>query len=261
VPHINACAFAISNTPGTSGAFIVSAAISGPYRVPRSADNGKTFKLYVYEGSAWEVCDSVYTHSGTSMSRGALEDSSTGSRVNFTSAAVVQVISASAAREDLLDWQLSRGAVIVRNDGTTTLSVAASTFTKLTCINAEEADPLGWWDNANARFQPTRAGIYSVSMGATVNMALTTVGQVASVLGCVRKNGSDFAHVARAWVYQDVGIAAKNVGVSGSVLVSLNGSTDFVEPFVWQNDPGASARSTLAGAERQFFMAHYLSAS
>jgi hypothetical protein len=90
---INACAFTISNTPGTSGAFTVSAADTGPVRAPAAAHDGQVCRLFIYEGTAFEVrSGAIYTHSGTSMSRGTLVDSSTGSAISFTSAAIVHVI-------------------------------------------------------------------------------------------------------------------------------------------------------------------------
>lgn len=90
---INACAFTISNTPGTSGAFTVSAADAGAVRVPRAADDAQVCRLFIREGTAFEIrSGAIYTHSGTSMSRGSLVDSSTGSAISFTSAAIVTVI-------------------------------------------------------------------------------------------------------------------------------------------------------------------------
>ena len=73
------------------GALTISTASSG-YRTFGSGDDGKTFDgITIKEGTAWEVRDGcVYTHSGTSLSRGTLMDSSTGSAIAFTSAAVVQ---------------------------------------------------------------------------------------------------------------------------------------------------------------------------
>lgn len=72
------------------GAFTISTASSG-CRTFGSGDDGKTFDgITIKEGTAWEVRDGcVYTHSGTSLSRGTLQDSSTGSAIAFTSAAVV----------------------------------------------------------------------------------------------------------------------------------------------------------------------------
>lgn len=73
------------------GAFTISTASSG-YRTFGSGDDGKTFDgVTIKEGTSWEVRDGcVYTHSGTSLSRGTLMDSSTGSAITFTSAAVVE---------------------------------------------------------------------------------------------------------------------------------------------------------------------------
>lgn len=72
------------------GALTISAASSG-YRTFGAGEDGKTFDgVTIKEGTAWEVRDGcVYTHSGTSLSRGTLMDSSTGSAIAFTSAAVV----------------------------------------------------------------------------------------------------------------------------------------------------------------------------
>ncbi len=72
------------------GAFTISSASSG-YRSFVAGDDGLTFDgVLITEGTTWEVRDGcVYTHSGTSLSRGTLMDSSTGSAIAFTSAAVV----------------------------------------------------------------------------------------------------------------------------------------------------------------------------
>lgn len=73
------------------GALTISTASSG-YRTFGAGDDGLTFDgVTIVEGTAWEVRDGcVYTHSGTSLSRGTLKDSSTGSAIAFTSAAIVE---------------------------------------------------------------------------------------------------------------------------------------------------------------------------
>ncbi len=89
VSHRNRLVSTISNSPGTSGALTISAAQSG-YRTFVSGDDGLTFDVAIVDGTAWEVrTGCTYTHSGTSLSRGTLEDSSTGSAINLTSAAIV----------------------------------------------------------------------------------------------------------------------------------------------------------------------------
>lgn len=90
----------ISNTPSITGNFTISAAAtrasSAPSNVTFGASHdGLTFKARIHEPStgAWELRKGcTYTHSGTTLSRGTLEASSTGSAIDFTSAAIVAVV-------------------------------------------------------------------------------------------------------------------------------------------------------------------------
>jgi len=89
--HRNRLVTAISNTPGASGALTIAAAASG-YRTFGASDDGLSFDVSIVDGTAWEIrTGCVYTNTGTSLSRGTLEDSSTGSAITLTSAAVVTV--------------------------------------------------------------------------------------------------------------------------------------------------------------------------
>lgn len=89
--HKNRVQCAISNTPGGAGALTLSTAASG-FRTLGAGDDGLSFDVVIVDGTAWEVrTDCAYTHSGTSLARGTLEDSSTGSAITLTSAAVVSV--------------------------------------------------------------------------------------------------------------------------------------------------------------------------
>jgi len=99
--HINRLRCVVTNTPGTSGNFVVGAAPAGR-RGFSAAEDGKTFELIISEGNAWEVrTGCVYTHSTTTVTRGTLADSSTGSAINFTAAAVVSVGLTAKALTDL----------------------------------------------------------------------------------------------------------------------------------------------------------------
>lgn len=83
--------FTLSGAPGTAGNFACSAAVSG-YRSLGAADNGQSFDVFVTDGTAWEVrTDCVYTHSTATLTRGTLEESSTGSAIDLTAAAKVGV--------------------------------------------------------------------------------------------------------------------------------------------------------------------------
>jgi hypothetical protein len=62
------------------------------FAAPGAGDDGKTFTIMIkavdasgIPTGAWELCQSVYTHSGTTWSRGTLIESSTGSRIDFAS--------------------------------------------------------------------------------------------------------------------------------------------------------------------------------
>jgi len=249
--HRNRLVTAISNTPGASGALTIASAASG-YRTFGASDDGLSFDVSIVDGTAWEIrTGCIYTHAGTSLSRGTLEDSSVAgpTAIALTSAAMVTVTMSSGMGNSLVK-QINPGSVYANNDGTTTQSVAASTFSKLTAITTEVFDQLGWYDAANQRFQPTRAGIYLVGCGSQITVSPSA--SVASAIILIRKNGTDYAHLARGYVTNS---ASANVGVSGSCLVQLNGLSDYVEPFVWHND--SVSRNTVAGAERQFFYASF----
>lgn len=74
------------------GTFTVGAAVS-PYVSFVAADDAKVFNIIAIEGTTWEVrTGCTYTHSGTTLTRGTLESSSTGSAITFTSAVVISVI-------------------------------------------------------------------------------------------------------------------------------------------------------------------------
>lgn len=89
--HVNRLQCTVSGTPGT-GTITVSTAVSG-FRTFASGDGGKTFSCLFVDGTAWEVATGcTYTHSGTTLTRGTLENSSTGSAISLTSAAIVSVI-------------------------------------------------------------------------------------------------------------------------------------------------------------------------
>jgi len=78
------------------GDFTISTTSSG-YRTFVSGDNALTFDCLITEGTTWEVrTGCTYTHSGTTLSRGTLEDSSTGSAITFTAAAIVSQIPTAA---------------------------------------------------------------------------------------------------------------------------------------------------------------------
>lgn len=120
-----------------------------------------------------------------------------------------------------------------------TQSFANGTFTKIQ-FNVEEFDTNNNFDSTtNFRFTPTVAGYYQVNGSAS--WAFTTAFSVPSIY----KNGSAFK-----WGNL---ISATAAGCSGTVsaLIYLNGSTDYVELFVFQST-GSSQNIATSSSETYF---------
>lgn len=98
--------------------------------------------------------------------------------------------------------------------------------------DTEEWDSNGWFDLAQSRWTPQRAGKYRLS--AFQRVALT--GAAAYVFLYVYKNGA--LHRVIDSDYPEVGVLPVAT-CSGSVLVTANGTTDYFEIFAQHNDPGA----------------------
>lgn len=97
--------FTIGNTPSTSGNFTVSSAVDSLHVTLGAADDGLSFSARIFEaGVGSEVrTGCTYTHGTTTLTRGTLESSTSGSALNFTSAAQVQILGATSASATLLE--------------------------------------------------------------------------------------------------------------------------------------------------------------
>lgn len=83
---------AVTGTPGT-GTITLGSAESGYQSFSTAYGANANVDILIEEGPSWEIArDCTYTHSGTTLTRGTLESSSTGAAVSFTSAAKVYVI-------------------------------------------------------------------------------------------------------------------------------------------------------------------------
>lgn len=95
--HANNVSMTVSGTPGT-GTITLGSASSGAQSFASAYGANATVDVFITDGTAWEVArNCTYTHSGTTLTRGTLEASSTGSAISLTSAAIVRV----AATADL----------------------------------------------------------------------------------------------------------------------------------------------------------------
>ena len=96
-----------SATTGT-GTLTLGSASSGYQSFATAYGADATVDILITEGTAWEVArDCAYTNSGTTVSRGTLEASSTGSAVSFGGTQVVSVIATAAKGTRIEDALLS----------------------------------------------------------------------------------------------------------------------------------------------------------
>ncbi len=121
-------------------------------------------------------------------------------------------------------------------------SVANATFTKIQ-LQTEEFDTASCFDSASTyRFTPTTAGYYQITGGVGINSL--SGGGVAEIW----KNGGRFKRGIAVTTVSGI-----TVHISVAALVYLNGSTDYVELYCYQNS-GSSA-NTHNGSEWNYFQA------
>jgi hypothetical protein len=242
--HANRVKMTVTSVASTGlGAITLNAASTGFRSFATAYSNANaTVDILITEGTAWEIArNCTYTHSGTTVSRGTLESSSTGSAVVFTSAAVVSVI-ATAAFGNAVEKQLDRVITTVTTDGSTALTVTAAQANKITNINTVVSNPSSWWDNTNKKFTPLRAGKYVLSAGSQlVQSAQHTVS--------IYKNGSQTLTGA------NFAPPSGGYGVSTVIgIIEANGSTDYFEVYAFSGTGG-----TTVYENNGFFQAYFLS--
>ena len=125
-------------------------------------------------------------------------------------------------------------------------SISNATWTAVQC-NAEEFDLTSDFDTSTYRFTPTVAGYYQVS--AAVTFSYTAAADKAFLV-YIAKNGS----VAK---YGNKGSSTGIVypGASASCLVYLNGTTDYINFYAYQNTGGSA---TAVGLNTDTYFQAYL---
>ena len=116
-----------------------------------------------------------------------------------------------------------------------TQTIANATFTKV-ALQSEEFDTAGCFDTSTFRFTPTVAGYYQINGGSGVN--ITSGGGVVEIY----KNSGRYKRGNAATTVSGI-----TVHITVSALVYLNGSTDYVELYIYQNSAGSA--SSHAGSE------------
>jgi len=109
---------------------------------------------------------------------------------------------------------------------TTVQSVANASVVKIN-FDTEVFDTNNNFDTSNGRFTPTVAGYYQINLTISLQM-------VGNSLGMLFKNG---AHYLGAVTTGIAGIS-NSLGTQ-SCVVSMNGSTDYLEGYVYQGTGGA----------------------
>jgi hypothetical protein len=123
-------------------------------------------------------------------------------------------------------------------------SFSANTWTKIQ-FNAETFDTASCFDSTtNYRFTPTTAGYYQI------NLAIGWSGANASTTkaGSIYKNGSIYAQIFSSG---GSGTPGAGAAANGGDIVYFNGSTDYVEGYVYDSD--AAARNVNNGSAETYF--------
>jgi len=213
------------------------------YLAFEAGDDGLTFTVTITETGVGQEVNTgcTYTHSGTTLTRGTLEKSTTGAAIAFSSAAIVSV-TASAAWGNRLEYQLNRGYTAVSNSSGVTQTKTGAGTTKIdVALDNVSSNPFTWWDTTNKQFLPTRAGNYLCFASIQRNL-----GAGVTTLAVIRKNGTGLLIGA-------VSTAANSVDIVSGIL-EVNGTTDYLD-LAWYT---SATLTTITNAEAVSFRVIYL---
>lgn len=114
--------------------------------------------------------------------------------------------------------------------------VSAGTFTKV-ALNTTNWDTASAFNTSTNRFQPTTSGYYTISISAD----LSTTTNITDGIISIYKNGSQYVRPVRNTL-SGTGVpstvAYPELLLNGSTIVFLNGSTDYVELYVYIQGTG-----------------------
>jgi hypothetical protein len=128
-------------------------------------------------------------------------------------------------------------------------AIGSNTWTKVSMPNVQ-FDSHGWWDAANARYTPKRAGKYRTVYEAQLGQA-GNPGPYA-VFAAVYLNGSSFASRSISW--NGVNTLPFTNALHASAIVPCNGTTDYIEPYAFVN----AASPVIYGGNTNAMMIQYL---
>lgn len=183
--------------------------------------------------SEWEVGQGVWTSSGNTLTRATVFASSNANAlVNFSAGTKTVTAVAVAARAQTITHALNKLSV----RSTSTANVTGAGWEKYP-FDTVDYDTGGMWNAANTRVQPMVAGYYQFHI-----MVAAAAGT--AMRAGVRKNGGTISFVGE-------GFAGSTEHVGGSVMLYMNGTTDYAEGMIWIN----AVRARINTVGEQFFQA------
>jgi hypothetical protein len=117
--------------------------------------------------------------------------------------------------------------------------------------NVVDFDTNSGWNNSTYQYKPTVAGYYQFSWGVLINALIA--GGTQEFFSAIYKNGTTYT-----WGTDLAPSTTHYSYTNGSCILYLNGSTDYVEIFVYQNSGGAVNIEPSAGAFPMRFMGYML---
>ena len=128
-------------------------------------------------------------------------------------------------------------------------TIARGVFTKINW-HAEDFDVAGDFDLANDKFLPTVAGYYQINL----NVVMSGLPDQAQVITCIYKNGTCIASGRTSGTE-----ATPHFGGTAATIVYLNGSTDYIEGYVYFGYGAAGSHDTSYGGGATEMSGHRLS--
>ena len=153
------------------------------------------------------------------------------------------VLTADSTTATGLKWAAvpaASGPAFFARRGTSSQSISQNSITKVS-YNAEVYDTDNCFDTSNGRFTPNKAGKYQINVNVYVSMS------AAGRAVCkIYKNGAAFINLA------DFGSSTSDFIASGSCLIDMNGTTDYLEVFAMGTQSTNSLPASSSNTSEQY---------
>ncbi|MGL3209677.1 hypothetical protein [Bradyrhizobium sp. BR 1433] len=264
---LDACRF--SPASGGTADWLVAGPVGG-YMAPAAAGavNGRIYKYRAESAdlSQWELGEGTWNASTGVLSRTTVlfNSSGTASKINFSASPQVAIV---ALKEDLISIEEANnfgtaqraqaraniranlsenGIFIVDRNGTDLTGLTASAYNKITWTN-KQVDNESWFDTSTGKYTPQTAGTYLFVLDCTT---ATGTSPTESCQPSLYKNGTRIKNGA---------YTAVSGGMSGDsnkllvCAVPMNGSTDYVEAYVYMPNGVTTLFGATSGTHFQGF--------